>query len=406
MGKAKQMGNSFGCRQKDSKKCETCKTCDFTDNYEFTSASFHPHRCGCSLKAVHHPSLEKRDKNAKIGAVVVTISDGGSYDAMFTEIPQESEPGTRVAVYHTSSNDLPAILAGLRGEPAGLRGEPAGAGQAVGTNEESDTLRQLIADINVCDNDCVVFNWECCGGCGDNGFAGDQTTVISLMKCLLDRGSMVMCSDFSLKALIRDWDTAAFGPNPFVQIGTFNHRFKLHFEPAVLKECVSSQLQNVGSLCEDKGFAVVSAMSDTIAYTVDPAQTQHGMYKPEVLSVATDMSGFNLENGLPVDMRCEVKNVYGAAGHVLLTYPSGGTMLVSAGHWLELMQLDVSVESLRTTAMKSWGREKTYEMMGKLDDRSLTSEEHSTMLQKYAHDLVTSSAPCQKRLSKKLTLQL
>merc|ERR1711988_1109459 len=291
MGKAKQMGNSFGCRQKDSKKCETCKTCDFTDNYEFTSASFHPHRCGCSLKAVHHPSLEKRDKNAKIGAVVVTISDGGSYDAMFTEIPQESEPGTRVAVYHTSSNDLPAILAGLRGEPAGLRGEPAGAGQAVGTNEESDTLRQLIADINVCDNNCVVFNWECCGGCGDNGFAGD-------------------------------------------------------------------------------------------------------------------MSGFNLENGLPVDMRCEVKNVYGAAGHVLLTYPSGGTMLVSAGHWLELMQLDVSVESLRTTAMKSWGREKTYEMMGKLDDRSLTSEEHSTMLQKYAHDLVTSSAPCQKRLSKKLTLQL
>ena len=33
----------------------------------------------------------------------------------------------------------------------------------------------------------------------------------------------------------------------------------------------------------------------------------------------------------------------GCAGHVLLTYPSGGNLVASAGHWIELSRLDTSV---------------------------------------------------------------
>lgn len=369
----------------------------YDDNYNedfyspATPPACHSHRgCGCGLKPIAHPAV-KASPNDKVAAVVVSISDGGSFDAMFTEIPQEGAPGTRVAVYQTDSANLPTILRALKGMPA----------HSSDTQERQDAVQKLMADINMVDNDCVVFNWECCGDCGDHGFSGDSATVIQLMRCLLDRGSMVMASDFSLKALIKDWDATALGPNPFVKIGTFGQQFKLNFQPAVLKECPSSQLQNVGSLCEDKGYAVVSAMSDTIAYTVDPTQTQHDKYKLEVLSVATEMCGFNLETGLPPAMRCEVNSAYGAAGHVLLTYPSGGTMLVSAGHWLELMQLDVSLESLRATAMKEYGDVYTSEMMDQLQDSSLSTEMRAERMQSYAKRMVLSSAPCSKRLSSK-----
>lgn len=36
----------------------------------------------------------------------------------------------------------------------------------------------------------------------------------------------------------------------------------------------------------------------------------------------------------------------GSACHVLLTYPSGGMILTSMGHWIELMKIDTSEKKL------------------------------------------------------------
>jgi hypothetical protein len=36
---------------------------------------------------------------------------------------------------------------------------------------------------------------------------------------------MVMCSDFSLKALIGNWNENLLGPNPFIKIGEFGESF-------------------------------------------------------------------------------------------------------------------------------------------------------------------------------------
>jgi hypothetical protein len=46
---------------------------------------------------------------------------------------------------------------------------------------------------------------------------------------------MVMCSDFSLKALIGSWDEKLLGPNPFEQSGETSKR----------KICLSSQERRV-----------------------------------------------------------------------------------------------------------------------------------------------------------------
>jgi len=38
----------------------------------------------------------------------------------------------------------------------------------------------------------------------------------------------------------------------------------------------------------------------------------------------------------------KIDSYEGTAGHVLLTYPSGGMILTSMGHWVELMKIDTS----------------------------------------------------------------
>ena len=67
---------------------------------------------------------------------------------------------------------------------------------------------------------------------------------------VLDAGHMAMFSDFSLKALIHDWDEKLLGSNPFVKTGEIQGEVELRFRTSVLKECPSAQLQIVGDMAE------------------------------------------------------------------------------------------------------------------------------------------------------------
>ena len=79
---------------------------------------------------------------------------------------------------------------------------------------------------------------------------------------------MAMFSDFSLKALINQWDEKVLGPNPFKKVANeFSETVVLRFEPATLKESPSAQLQSVGDLSEG-GKCNVQCAGGTIIYTV------------------------------------------------------------------------------------------------------------------------------------------
>merc|ERR1711988_1410441 len=386
MGRALSSMGNYGCHRQRSTSCE--------DNEEHT----HCHATStcdgeCGLQHVRFPG-QKVNPADKLDAVVVTICDGGSYDSLFGTIPQEGAPGTRVAVRTTDSHSLGAILRALKG------GEKALA-------TESEPLRaavaELMADIALVDNDCVVFNWECCGGCSDSGLPeGTADAALELMEALLSRGSMVMVSDFSLKGLIKDWRTDLFGPNPFVKLGVFDRSLKLSFEPAVLVQSTSSQLQKVGELCQ-KGEAVVEAMGDTICYTLDMKKTQHSAYEVQVLTVATELATFDLETILPPggDMRLEAGGRSGCAGHIMLKYPSGGRLLASAGHWVELAKLDVDIDTLERLAQREYGIEYSTRLTQDLSVESDSAEERASKVQYWSKRMLTSSAPCSKRVSTK-----
>ena len=117
------------------------------------------------------------------------------------------------------------------------------------------------------DPDCVVFNWECSSGYMCEHFT-EKVELVEFLGLLLSKGFMTMFSDFSLKALINDWDQSVLGKNPFKRTGEITGTTTLKFRPSVLKECPSSQLQLLGDLTEG-GKCSINCASNTIQYTVD-----------------------------------------------------------------------------------------------------------------------------------------
>jgi len=324
------------------------------------------------VRRFRHPASTEKPTDELV-AVVLTSAASTSYDDLFKALPQQPGEGKRVAVYQMHNESVGFLCATLTSQASGATGDVA----------------QMFADVASIDADSFVVNFECCGGCSDRGFS-DNARTQEAVKMLLDRGHMVMCSDFSLKALIGSWNDSLLGPNPFKTLGDFGGHFELSFDPVMLAQCPSAQLQQVGELC-CSGKAHVEAMSSTICYTVLPSvYTSTTAYRLEVLTVATHIEGFDLAQH-HADF-CGIGDAAGAAGHVLLTYPSGGRLLTSAGHWIELQRLDVSLEGLLVAAASRYGAAEGDRMRSEMADLSLT--EQSERVQCYSRQYVQSSTPC------------
>lgn len=84
------------------------------------------------------------------------------------------------------------------------------------------------------------------------------------------------------------------------------------------------------------GTCHINVMGGTICYSINRDNLNHKVYKLKLLSISA--------NTLPKvqKYRCELEGAKGSACHVLLTYPSGGMILTSMGHWVELMKIDTS----------------------------------------------------------------
>jgi len=229
----------------------------------------------------------------------------------------------------------------------------------------------------------VAFNWECCSGCSATGFGSEEETnaALTAAEYAVSHGHMAMFSDFSLMALIKDWRTDVLGPCPFRQFGSFSGSMELKFDIPTLEACPSAQLQTLGKLAEG-GTATVHAMSGTIAYTVDSTGAEDGAnagkYALEVLTVATSFSD---DTAIPRDAITRTGKHTGAAGHVILKYEvGGGTLLTSAGHWIELSKLDTTEEALLRITEQELGEEESSRMRTAFES-SATPAMRSELLQ-------------------------
>jgi len=336
----------------------------------------------------------------KLVGVIVTIFEGSSYDEMFREVRPTTVPGERISTYSLACSDvgqLHTFLAAMASMPEG-----------------DSVWRCLVEDVRAVPSDSVVFNWECCQGCGDHAFpcsgglrgfrtalprmsTASPSATMQFMGFALRSGFTVMCSDFSLKSLIHEWSEEHLGPNPFLQVGTCDQRFCLEFVAAELQgEEVPQQLQVVGELCADKGKARVTALADTILYTVNPVRTATALYDLKVLTVVTDYFPDRREGPIQEEAKCVIGHGdtqrTGLAGHVTLTYAEGGQLVTSMGHWIELTRLDASVESLMRAAAHNFGTGEFTKIQREYQEKG-SAEEQSLYVQEACLKLVTQSAP-------------
>jgi hypothetical protein len=252
-------------------------------------------------------------------------------------------------------------------------------------------MKQLTKDMSEVDKDSVLFNWECCGGCSQNNYSfSNNNEKMDLIKYLTDKGHMLMFSDFAVRALVNSWDENLLGPNPFKLLGGCNGTIELGFNSNKLKECVSKQLQLVGQLCEN-GKAIIHAMSDTVVFTLKKERKTTDLYEVEPLTIAVKNQQFNSE-GLSNDF-VEIENNKGSVGHVIVRYKTGGKMLLSAGHWIELNKLDVNFEQLTVVAKENWGNEYDDEI-NDINSGKWNECEKKEKVNNLAKKFVQQSAPC------------
>lgn len=240
-------------------------------------------------------------------AIIVSIHSVSSCDPHFTSNRQKSTGGTKTAVFQVKDTSIDLLLEGLDGKPS------------------HPTVKLLFDEMAKLDPDCTVFNWECSSGYASGNFPEGASKVLRLVTGLLNRRHMVMFSDFSLKALIANWDEKLLGPAPFAQIGGFSGEAHLHFDPVSFINSPSAQLQSIGDLSE-KGQCSVHCPGGTTVYTVNLKKAKNSSYELQMLSVVSNTL-------TPANQILKMKFGSGSAGHVLLTYPTGGRLLASMTHW-------------------------------------------------------------------------
>ena len=316
--------------------------------------------------------------------VIVCVRGGSSYDELYEKVPPNVPTG-RTAVYVVSYSALDTIYKCMTGLISSDSELP---------QKHQDVIR-MCKDINAVDYKDIVFYWECCSKCCSNNYSVTtsryhigQESVQLIAYLIKVRKMMVMCADFSLKGLIADWDTDMLGPNPFVELGETSTKLSLKFEQQTLLESKSAQLENVGKLSET-GTAVIGVMPGTIVYSVVPVTD--APFSTNVLTV-TEADAEIPNQCVTVDGKHT-----GTAGHVMLNFNEGGTLLVSNGHFIELSRLDTSVARLLDVATQEFGYEYSAGLEANLN--SLSGAKKNAALQREVSRMVSGAPPCQRSQS-------
>ena len=343
----------------------------------------------------------KLNNDPKCVGVIFTISQSSSYDPLFQRVKQDTPDGEVVSIYEVESAFVPYLHDALSQSPGSDNGGEITPQfpliTEIGNNRAMNcVLAKAAAEVADLEPESVVINFECCGNCSSKGFSQPRSHThchsnpdpsLAFIAMCIKKGFLVMVSDFSLKALISTWksELPVLGHNPFVKLGEFSQSFELRFNPETLKESCSAQLKILAEMSDDNRVKV-HAMGGTILYGVNAKNAKKSGYSLEVLTVmsnyAQNYSNPSLSD-LPQKFLVEdAARNKGAAGHVALTYPSGGIILASAGHWIELSEVKTSEESFFRVMDQEYGVSSARNQQLKSEYASLPVSEKSEWLQR------------------------
>ena len=300
-------------------------------------------------------------------AVIVTIYSRISHDPLFRSVQLSPDTSNSVALFEMDHATIPFYVKFFIHRSNYVNTDGSIKSDSDMTVEQIRALQALSDAIASLTNNNVIFHFECCDGCLEDGLRCDVSNrrliLMRFIKCLIDAGFIVMFGNNSFKSLLHDWEASLLGPNPFVQIGECHDSMKLAFDAQQLLSCPSIPLQNIGRLNDGINTVELPCMDCTLVCTLKPEEAYtkgNKHYKLDVLTIATKIDGqYVASNKLlsisddgsfrglnhphmttPQHRLLQIEEHKGYLGHAILKYRSGGAILVSTGHWIELARLD------------------------------------------------------------------
>lgn len=134
------------------------------------------------------------------------------------------------------------------------------------------------------------------------------------------------------------------------------------------------------------GKCNIQAAGGTIVYCVNSKNLSHEIYKLQVLTVVSSIPAPSKH------LTSKIGSHEGSAGHVLLKYPSGGMILTSMGHWIELMKIDTSEKKLFEVAENMFGSAEVGKM--RQEYAQMGESEQRAYIETKGRDFVRNQAPC------------
>ena len=98
----------------------------------------------------------------------------------------------------------------------------------------------------------------------------------------------------------------------------------------------------------ENGKCHVQTLPGTVLYGIDP-DVKSEVYDFQLLTIAKGVK-LSQEKYL-----AKIDDDLGAAGHAMLRYKSGGILITSMSHWIELMKIDTSEQKLFEVAEREYG---------------------------------------------------
>jgi hypothetical protein len=217
---------------------------------------------------------------------------------------------------------------------------------------------------------------------------------------------------------------------------------EIFFESSHLLACPSAQLQNVGRLKDGYNTAELRCLPGTVVcgvreefleqwvvqgekeekleedcfnetHEAEHLRTNSKMFKFDILSIASRLDGTYVaelpdvvssptvkayaNHSKPQVCASKVKKTSigerdGYIGHATLTYPSGGILLVSTSHWIEISRIHADHDSTLYAIQMQFGI--GYREMIEIDLAAADADsERDAIIQRAAQQLIQSSAP-------------
>lgn len=321
---------------------------------------------------------ETNTSGVEISSIIICVYDGTSFDPIFRKFNDDTKNKNNMVIYNISYKETDELVKLLKEQ----------------ITTESIKLLQIKNSIESIDPSNVIFYYECCSDCeyfspNNNKYNfPTKETIGHIVFLIKEKNFMVICGDFSLKSLIGEWDESSLGKNPFTIVGSTCGSMTLLFDKGTLINSSSEQLKLVGTLSETDSM-IVDSLPSTIVYNVVDLSEEILPYILEVLTVVDDKKN-KYPHCRTIDGKYE-----GTAGHCILKYSNGGILMTSNCHFIELLKIDTSIETVVSQARGMYGE--VYSQRIEEELRSAPTESMRTdSMNNYIVRMVSDTTPSMK----------